>query len=79
MNYENQALRACLEVGKALTSTLELRNILDLIRMVAMHLGICRIYDIDSITFSSHDPGHGMLDGVCQFPGFLLTFPEITD
>ncbi len=31
MNYENQALRACLEVGKALTSTLEVRDILDLI------------------------------------------------
>mgnify|MGYP001166094172 CR=1 FL=1 len=31
MNLENQALRACLEVGKALTSTLELKGILDLI------------------------------------------------
>lgn len=31
MQYENQALRACLEVGKALTSTLKVRDILDLI------------------------------------------------
>jgi len=38
MNYEDQALRACLEVGKALTSTLKLNDILDLIMLKVSEL-----------------------------------------